>query len=527
MGRKNLDPNVKTYSGKELAGYLVGLAGQNMIYNVISSGLMFYFQSVIFLPAMAYSTIVAIARVWDAINDPMMGSIVDKTNTRWGKCKPYLLFVPAIVCVVTCLCFLNGQYPEAQTTGGRVLIVGWAAVSYILWGMSYTAGDIPLWGVTSLMTEDQKDRGKVLALARIVATAGVLGMAVQFLAPSLKGFFAARGVSDDATQLQYSFIMLAIIVTIFSSILFQFAGLSVKEKVKQQTDEHHTIKENFQTMWRCLPFRQLLISGVLRSPIQLLSTVALSLVIYFFFDNDPGRALAGEGGLNITLVIQVLIIAIGIFGGMLVASAVTPGLTAKFEKKKLYNFYSVAGAVPFVLVFVFFKVFGEAIKTNFAVSVLIGLVFFAASWAQGGLNVLQSIMIADCVDYEEYHNGIRPDGVFFSGQSFITKLSAGIATIIQGVAFSVVHFSADNVKMVNDALATGAASFSHDFTHYAAAMFFLVSVPPAIGMVLSAIPTWKYALPNSEHKKILASLIERRHSVNAAAEEAGNDGSAE
>ena len=515
MGKAVRNPNVKTYGGKELTGYLIGLAGQNMIYNIISSGLMYYFQSVIFLPAMAYSTIVAIARVWDAINDPMMGTIVDKTNTKWGKCKPYLLFVPAVVCVITCLCFLNFRYSNDLTMAKKVLIIGWAAVSYILWGMSYTAGDIPLWGVTSLMTEDQRDRSKILALARIVATAGVIGMLVQFGAPSLKGIFAARGVESDAAQLQYSFITLAVIVTIFSSILFQFAGFSVKEKVHQQTEEHHTMKENFQTMWKCLPFRQLLISGILRSPIQLLSTVALSLVMYYFFDNDPGRALGAPG--SITLIIKVAIIAFGIFGGMLVASAITPSLATKFEKKKLYNFYSVAGAVPFALVFVSYSIFGARLKEEFPLAILLGVIFFAASWAQGGLNVLQSIMIADCVDYEEYNNGIRPDGVFFSGQSFITKLSAGIATVIQGVVYSIVHFSANNVEAVNSALAAGTKTFAADFSSYAGAMFFLVAVPPAIGMVLSSIPTWKYALSNARHKEILDTLIAKRHEAEGAA----------
>lgn len=510
MGRRTVAPGVRTYSGKERAGYLVGLAGQNIIYNVISSGLMYYFQSVIFLPAMAYSTIVAIARVWDAINDPMMGTIVDKTHSKWGKCKPYLLFVPAVVMVVTCLCFINGQYSESLPMWNKVLIIGWAGVSYVMWGMSYTAGDIPLWGVTSLMTEDEKDRSSILALARIVATAGAIGMVVQFLAPSLKPIFAARGVEDDATQLQYSFILLGVVITVFASILFQFAGFSVKEKV-QSSEERHTMKENFRTMWSCLPFRQLLISGVLRSPIQLLSTVALTLLMYYFFDNDPGKALFVDGALNITLIIQVLILAVGIFGGMLIASAVTPNLATKFEKKKLYNFYSVIGAIPFGLVYVLYLIFGESLKTSLPVTVILGVVFFMASWSMGGLNVLQSVMIADCVDYEEYHNGIRPDGVFFSGQSFITKLSAGIATILQGIVFAVVKFSGDNVNEVNTALANGTKIFSHDYAQYAGAMFFLVAIPPLIGMMLSAIPTRKYALPNAEHKRILAELIEKRH----------------
>ena len=512
MAKRTIAPGVKTYSSKERAGYLVGLAGQNIIYNVISSGLMYYFQSVIFLPAMAYSTIVAIARIWDAINDPMMGTIVDKTHTKHGKCKPYLLYVPAIVMVITCLCFINSRYSDTLPMLNKVLIIGWAGISYIMWGMSYTAGDIPLWGVTSLMTEDEKDRASILALARIVASAGAIGMLVQFLAPSLKPFIASKfGIEDDATQLQYAFIILAIIVTVFASILFQFAGFSVKEKVKAQKEEKPSMKENFKTMWNCKPFRQLLISGILRSPIQLLSTVALSLVMYYYFDNDPGKALFVDGNLNFSLIIQVLILAVGIFGGMLIASAVTPNLARKFEKKALYNFYSVIGAIPFGLVFVCYLVFGEKMKTSLPITIVVGIVFFAASWAMGGLNVLQSVMIADCVDYEEYHNGNRPDGVFFSGQSFITKLSAGIATILQGIVFAVVKFSGSNVETVNNALANGTAHFSSDFSKYAGAMFFLVAVPPMIGMLLSAIPTKNYALPNTEHQKILAALIEKRH----------------
>ena len=509
MGKnKSAKPGVKTYSSKELTGFLIGLAGQNIIYNVISSGFTYYVANVIFIPAAAYGVFFAIARVWDGINDPMMGSIVDRTRTKWGKCKPFLLFVPAIVCVTTILCFINGRYSETLPTWNKVLIIGWAAVSYILWGMSYTAGDIPLWGVTSLMTEDQNDRAKALSLARIVASAGAIGMLVQLAAPSFKDMFIAKGASD-AAALQYSVILLAVIVTVVACILFQFAGFSVKEKV-QQSEEHYTMKENFKTMWGCKPFRQLLVSGVLRSPIQLLSLVGITLVMYFYFDNDPGKALFIDGKINVPLLIQVLIVGFGILGGMLISSAVTPSFARKFEKKKLYNFYSVAGAVPFALVYGLYLVAGAKLLT-FSMSVVMGLIFFMASWAQGGLNVLQSVMIADCVDYEEYHHGIRPDGVFFSGQSFITKLSAGIASIIQGLVFAVVGFSGGAVETLNNALANGTAQFAtYNDGKFAGAMFFLVAVPPAIGMVLSAIPTWKYALPNNEHSKILSELVERR-----------------
>lgn len=147
----------RTYTKKERNMYLTGMLGQNLIYNIVATGLYFYFQNVICLPAMALGWIFALARVWDAINDPMMGTIVDRTRTKWGKCRPYLIIFPAIIGVVTVLAFLNGNYATATSNTQKVLIVAWAAVSYIAWGMCFTVCDIPLWGITSLMTEDEDD----------------------------------------------------------------------------------------------------------------------------------------------------------------------------------------------------------------------------------------------------------------------------------------------------------------------------------------------------------------------------------
>ena len=137
-----------TYSRRELAGFLTGLAGQNILCSLITQGLSVYLKNVIFIPAIAVSVIIAVAKVWDAVNDPIMGSLVDKTRTKWGKCRPYLLFVPPVVCVTTILCFVNGIYTNAASPVSKALIVVWAGVAYVLWGMSFTVGDIPLWGVT-------------------------------------------------------------------------------------------------------------------------------------------------------------------------------------------------------------------------------------------------------------------------------------------------------------------------------------------------------------------------------------------
>jgi len=126
--------------------------------------------------------------------------------------------------------------------------------------------------------------------------------------------------------------------------------------------------------------------------------------------------------------------------------------------------------------------------------------------------VLQSFMIADAVDYEESCSGIRPDGVFFAGQSFITKLSTGIATFLSSIAYAVVGFSDSKVSEINTFIAHGGIPrLESKYAPYMMILFFLVSIPPAIGGILAVIPTWKYALSDKEHTRILAELNAKRH----------------
>lgn len=506
----------RTYTGKELAGYLVGMFGQNLIYNIISTGLYFYFQNVICLPAMALGWIMTIARIWDAINDLMMGTIVDKTRSKWGKCRPYLLFAPPIIGLITVLTFINGNYATADSTAQKVVIVLWAGISYILWGMSFTVCDIPLWGITSLITEDENDRGKLLGLARIAAGVGGIGVLVVQIAQAASEIFKGKGM-DSSTASQYGFIVTVIIMTVIAVILFEFAGISTREKV-QSSEKRYTFKENFQIMFRNKPFRQIFISGVLRSPIQLLMIVAMTLVTYYYANGNIMNILkynedGSLAGIDVKILIGLGSVALGLFVGQFVSMGITPVLTKKIEKKTLYNFYSIAGAVPFALIFVFYKVSGGDLTSTFW-SIIIGICMLCASAAFGGINVLQSVMIADCIDYEEYTNGVRTDGVFFSGQSFITKLSAGLATIISSAVYAAVGYSGKNIDILNKAIEDGASFITYDggsgAGKYAAAMFFLISIPPAIGMLLSAIPTFKYALTDKEHTRILGELIAKR-----------------
>ena len=519
MATKTTAVSTNTYTRKEMGGYMIGMFGQNLIYQIVTTGLYFYFQNVICLPAMALGWIFTLARVWDAVNDPIMGNIVDRTRTRWGKCRPYLLFGPPVIMVLTIAAFLNSNYADATTTGGRVAIVAWAAVSYVVWGMAYTVCDIPLWGITSVMTENESDRAKALSLARIAAGFGAIGVLIVQIAQAIGSTFEASGLSHSEAQ-RRGFIVTAIIMTVISSLLFEFAGIFTKERV-EGSKEHYTVKENFQIMWKNKPFRQILISGILRSPMQLLLINAMTVVTYYYCNGDIMNVI-GKDGVDAGILINILLVAGMMFVGEFLAMGITPKLMTKFEKKSLYNFFTLVGAAPYAIMFLLYLLAHGNLKP-ISWGIPFSVCIFLAGAAMGAINVLQSVMIADCVDYEEYTNGVRTDGVFFSGQSFITKLSSGIAALISSAVFGYVGYSGANIDKLNTALNQGADFLTYDggtgVGKYAAAMMFIISIPPALGMALAAIPTWKYALPDAEHTRMLDELVERR-AEKAAAESA-------
>ena len=313
----------------------------------------------------------------------MMGTIVDKTRSKWGKCRPYLIIFPAIIGVITILTFINGNYAEASSQAQKVLIVGWAAVSYIAWGMCFTVCDIPLWGITSLMTEDENDRSKLLGLARMVAGVGGIGVLIVQVAQALAGAFDG--------DMQKAFIVTAVVFTAVASILFEFAGIFTRERV-EKSDRSYTFKENFKIMIGNKPFRQILISGILRSPIQLLMIVAMTLVTYYYANGNIMNILKTNedgsiAGIDFKILIGLGSVAVGLFAGQFIAMGITPVIIKKVEKKTLYNFYSIAGAVPFALIFVFFKIANGDLTSTFW-SIMVGLCMLFASASFGGINVL-------------------------------------------------------------------------------------------------------------------------------------------
>ncbi len=494
---------LRTYSNKERNAYLLGLTGQNVIYNIVGACLMYYLQFTILIPAMTVSIIFAVARVWDAFNDPMMGTLVDRTRSKSGKCVPYLRAVPIPIMIITILAFTSfGFYGDGSATMDG-LIVFWAAFTYILWGMTYTIGDIPLWSVTAVMTEKEADRTKLLSYARIFAGigGGAVMLSMQSLAFSVGESLSAGGAMSAAEGERWGFLIVAAIFALLGTAMFQPLGFVVKEKIAPSKQKYN-LKDNFKIMLSNKPFRQILLSGVLGSTKMLIALVAMTLVSYYFASKNAVLAF-----------LYILLLGGGFFLGQFGSMVAVPKLKTKFSTKVLYNYSNLLGVIPYVIVFALYMIAPHNLTDWWAMAICV-LCFAASGIAFGIPIVLQSTMIASCVDYEEYKNGTRPDAVFFSGQTFIAKLQSGLATIISGLAYTVVGFSDSRVAEVNAFISAGGTPrITPEYDKFMMILFFIVSIPPAIGCILSVLPTWKYALDDKEHARILGILNERRHAA--------------
>lgn len=510
----------KTYSAKERNVYLFGMLGENILLAVIMVGLSYYLQFTILIPAFTVGAIMAVAKIWDAVNDPLMGMIVDRTKTKIGKCRVYLLAAPIPVYIATVLCFLNFGFYDASKSAldaNNALILGWALLTYLLWGMAFTIGDIPLWGITALMTQDDKARAKLLSYARIALLIGS-GGTVLFIQPAAiamgkrfaQFYVDTPTLSAAAAGERAGFIAVAIIFGFVGVVLFQPVGIFVKEKIAV-TKKPEKFKKSFSVAWKNKPFRQILISGILSSPKALLTFTLTPLITYYYASKDAKA-----------FVFYMALWSGSMFAGQIIAMLLVPRLIRKHEKKDVYNRITLFGAIPFISMFALYL----SAPTRMAepLFVAIFMVFlFACGAANGGSTVLQSVMIADAVDYEEYRSGTRPDGLFFSGVTFISKLGAGISVIISGIFYALSGFSGANVAQVNAFIARGGIPRLESlYSNYMMVLFFLVSVPPAIGSILAVIPTWKYSLSAIEYNKVITLLNQRRSAEESVQNEEQN-----
>ena len=255
-------------TGREKVSYGLGAVGKDMVYMLSASYILYYYQDILKVSAIAMGIILMAARVFDAFNDPIMGVIVAKTRTKWGRFRPWLLIGTLLNAVILYLMFAA---PPALEGSG---LVAYAAITYILWGVTYTMMDIPYWSMIPAFTEGGKEREGLSALARTCA--GVGSAIVTIITMKCVYVF---GQGDERTGFKCFALLIAVLFVVFITI----TCLNIKEKSTVNVDAP-SVGQMFKSLLQNDQAMTVVAAIVLiNSSIYITS----NLVIYFF-KYDPG-----------------------------------------------------------------------------------------------------------------------------------------------------------------------------------------------------------------------------------------------
>ena len=455
--------------------FAVGGLGQGMIYSTMSGFISDYYTNVLQLSHWFIFALMLLARVWDAINDPIMGVIVDQKTTRWGKMKPYIIFTAAPIAVLT---FLMFWCPSSMVDKGKIMV--YCAVVYVLWGMIYTVSDVPFWSLPNVMTPHPAERASTISFGR---TLNSIGSALPTVLFAVLGFVMAG--NDLATQ-RKKYTVMAIVASVLGISLFVNSYFHVKERVVTQPKKREPgEKGSLARIFACKPLMLVIIMGILSSGRYLMQAASVHAARYAF-----------EEGLAVVYPILQVCSAAGMFGSMLFM----PLLMKKFDYKKIVIVTCLAGFV-------------SSIVTTF-VGWFSGNFYFCIPFILlqcvplGVLNIISYAMIGDCLDYMEWSTGYRDTGLGSACQGFVNKLGNSFATA--GISLMYIYIGLNPSQMYTDGAVVTASSLS-DSQRFG--MFSLISLIPGICLLLCAIPMFFYDLSGEKKARITAELAAKRASA--------------
>ncbi|MCD8380183.1 MAG: glycoside-pentoside-hexuronide (GPH):cation symporter [Lachnospiraceae bacterium] len=426
-------------SMKEKASYGLGAVGKDMVYMLSASYVLYYYQDVCGVNAIAMGIILMAARVFDAFNDPIMGVIVAKTKTRFGRFRPWLLVGTLLNAVILVLMF---SAPPALDASG---LVAYAAVTYILWGMTYTIMDIPYWSMIPAFTEGGRERENLTTLARSAAGVGSALITVVTMMSVM-----ALGSGDERVGFQRFSLIIAILFILFICC----TCLNIKEKSTVNV-ESPSVGQMFRALLQNDQAMTVVLTIVL---INCAVYITSNLVIYFFKYDFGGASWYSSYTL------------FNMFGGaMQILSMMLffPLLRRFFNTIRIFYISFSMAVVGYIVLLVL----AFTSMANVFVLFIPGFLIFAAS---GMLTVLTTIFLANTVDYGEVKNNRRDESVIFSMQTFVVKLASGIAALVASICLSVCNLSSDtDAEAVAEAAGSSVAGLRMTMTVFPIAMLFI------------------------------------------------------
>ncbi len=500
-------------TGKEKAAYGLGAVGKDMVYMLSASYILYYYQDLLGVKGTIMGAIMMAARVFDAFNDPIMGVIVAKTRTRWGKFRPWLLIGAITNAFILYLVF---TCPPDLSGGG---LVAYTAIFYVLWGVTYTMMDIPYWSMIPAFTEGGKEREGLTAMARSCAGVGsaLITVITMMVVPALGGMVhseqnsqiaelsakikeltaAGAAQSDiDAVNAQITalskpieisgFSIFALIVAILFVVFIAITCITIKEKSSVGMDS-----PSVGQMFKALITNDQAMAIVVTIVLFNLSLYITSNLLIYFFKYDMGGADWNT--------VYVLFNTFG--GGMQILSMMLfYPLARKFlsvMKVCYMSFIFAVGGYAILLIMM---------MTGVKSLVLLCIPGFFVFVAFGLLTVLTTVFLANTVDYGELKNNRRDESVIFSMQTFVVKLASGVAVFITGIALDIFHISNDTTDVAVTAAETAATNLT--------GLRLTMTVLPIIGMLAALFIFYKkYFLNEEKMEEINATLEQRRANV--------------
>lgn len=453
---------------KEKIGYGLGDMSSSMFWKLFGSYLMIFYTDVFGLPTTVVGTMFLITRVWDSVSDPLMGLIADRTNTRHGKFRPYILWGAIPFGIIGVLTFTT---PDLDLKG-RII---YAYITYTLMMTAYTVVNVPYASLLGVMSPHSSDRNILSSYRMSFAYIGSFIALLMFM--PLVNFFSEKATGNRSVE--YGWIMAVAVISIICIILFFLTFALTRERVKPVRTQSKA-SEDLKDLMKNRPWWLLLGAGVAA---LIFNSIRDGATVYYFKYYIQEESISNISLFNFSFVLSGLYLAIGQIANLAGVILSAP-LSNKIGKK---NTYIGSMAIATILSIIFFWISKDNLIWIFIFQVLISI-------CAGSIFPLLWSMYADCADYSEYKTGNRATGLIFSSSSMSQKLGWAIGSALTGWLLAYFGFQANTAQ--NPETIQGIKMF--------------MSLLPAIGTVLSVILISFYPLSEKKMRKISIALQERR-----------------
>ena len=450
---------------REKIGYGFGDMASSMFWKLFGSYLMIFYTDVFGMPAAVVGTMFLITRVWDSAFDPIIGIIADRTQSRLGKFRPYLLYLAIPFAVIGVLTFTTPDFSD----GGKVI---YAYFTYSLMMMVYSAINVPYASLLGVMSPESKDRNMLSTYRMTFAYIGSF-IALLLFMPMVNRFSMGH---DE----QHGWMMSVIVIAVLCALLFYGCFAWTTERVKPIKKQQNSLKSDLQDLLHNRPWWILLGAGVAA---LVFNSIRDGATVYYFKYYVVEEEYASISLFGISFVLSGLYLAVGQAANIVGVVLAAP-LSNRIGKKKTYMW---AMSIATVLSVIFYWFDKEQLMLMFIFQVLISI-------CAGSIFPLLWSMYADCADYSELKTGNRATGLIFSSSSMSQKFGWAIGSAVTGWLLAFYGFEANAVQ--GEEAIHGIRMF--------------LSWLPAMGTVLSVIFISLYPLSEKEMRKITNQLNDKR-----------------